>query len=209
MLRSVYLRMSDCNEWFVSDNLFRLQLLLFLHYFRISGLYSLAFATLIVEYCKWFVSDNFRISGPHSLAFAAKQRILIVNDLFQIISWPAPHWTRLSSPARPLSGARLAAEVRVEVARLYTVHRQLYCTHVSCTAVHCLAQSFHYCPVHHGWRHREKLHNSKHFVVNQHWHQKFYLANPEYNKPLNIMQRSLIIIMIIIFQLFLTIPQYL
>ena len=123
MLRCVYLSMSDCNEWFVSDNLFRLQLLLFLHYFRISGLYSLAFAALIVEYCKWFVSDNFRISGPHSLAFAAKRRILIVTDLFQIISWPPPHWTRLSSPARPLSGARLAAEVRVEVARLYTVQQ--------------------------------------------------------------------------------------
>ena len=135
MLRSVYLRMSDCNEWFVSDNLFRL----LRHYFFIifQNFRAIFAAKLIVNInCKWFVSDNFRISGLHSLAFAAKRRILIVNDLFQIISWPAPHWTRLSSPARPLSGARLAAEVRVEVARLYTVHRQLYCTHVSCT---------HYC----------------------------------------------------------------
>ena len=64
MLRSVYLRMSGCNEWLVSDNLFRLQLLLFLHYFRISGLYSLAFAVLIVDInCKWFVSDNL-LAGP-------------------------------------------------------------------------------------------------------------------------------------------------
>ena len=136
MLRSVYLRMSDCNEWFVSDNPFRLQPLLFLHYFRISGLYSLAFAALIVEYGTWFVSDKFRISGPHSLAYAAKRRILIVNDLFQIISWPAPalNTAQLSGPPalrRPTGrwgeGGSCPAVHCTQAAVLYTC--QLY----SCT----------------------------------------------------------------------------
>ena len=102
------------------------------------GPYSLVFvAKLIMSVnCKWFVSDNFRISGLHSLAFDAKRRILIVTDLFQIISWPAPalNTAQLSGPPalrRPTGrwgeGGSCPAVHCTQAAVLYT------CQQYSCT----------------------------------------------------------------------------